>query len=82
MLGRIGLFFFLVGILIVFISLAAGKANSDSLKLFCIGAPSALLGITLWFRARDRTPAERFKILRRNTSKNGSGEIKPGHQEQ
>jgi hypothetical protein len=82
MLDRIGVFFFLVGVLIVFISLASGNANSDSLKLFCIGAPSVLLGLTLWFRNRDRRPAERFKVLRKYSSKNKSGENKPEAQQQ
>jgi hypothetical protein len=77
MLGRIGVFFVLVGVMIVFVSFASGKANSDSLTLFCIGTPLVLLGITLWFRNRERAPAERFKIFRKYASKKKSGESSP-----
>jgi len=66
---RIGVFFVLVGGLILFISVAAGKPNSNTLTLFCIGLPLSLLGGTLWYRNRDKTPAQRFQILRKFSTK-------------
>lgn len=69
MLERIGIFFVLVGVLLVFITFASGKPNSQSFTLFCIGLPLALLGGTLWYRHRERETVERFRTIKKMSSK-------------
>ncbi len=68
---RVGLFILIVGLLILLVSIAFGKPNSQSLTMFCIGIPLMILGGTLWYRNRERSPAERFRTLRRFSPKRG-----------
>lgn len=65
LIRRIGLFFLIVGVLMVFLFFAIGEPNSQNLKFFCTGLPLAILGGAIWLRKRERTPVERFRILRR-----------------
>jgi hypothetical protein len=69
MLRRIGVFFMLVGILILFLFFASGTKNPQSLTFLCAGSALSLMGGTLWYRGRDRTPAERFRTIRKYSSK-------------
>jgi hypothetical protein len=64
MLRRVGMFFLLVGLMIMFIFFPSGSANTESLTIFCSGIPFVILGISMWLRSRDSTPAERFRLLR------------------
>jgi len=66
---RIGIFIMIVGGIILLVSMVAGKPNSQSMFLFCIGVPMILLGGTLWYRNRERTPSQRFRILRKFSAK-------------
>jgi membrane protein implicated in regulation of membrane protease activity len=66
---RIGLFFLIMGLLILLVSIASGKPNSQSLTLFCIGVPLVMFGWTLWYRNRERTPSQRFRTLRKFSTK-------------
>jgi len=69
MLTKMGIFIMLVGIVFVLISFGSASANSQSISMFCSGIPMILLGAMLWFRNRDRTPVERFRIFRMFSSK-------------
>jgi drug/metabolite transporter (DMT)-like permease len=69
MLRRIGVFFMLVGILILFLFFASDRTSSQSLTFLCAGSALSLTGGMLWYRGRDRTPAERFRTLRKYSSK-------------
>jgi hypothetical protein len=75
LIRRIGLFIFILGLLILMVSIASGKLNSQSLTLFCIGVPTALLGGTIWFRNRERTPVQRFRLLRKSQNKDEDQEV-------
>jgi len=69
LIKRIGLFLLLVGILMVFLFFAIGEPNSQNLKFFCTGLPLAILGGALWLRKQEKTPVERFRMLRRFSTK-------------
>jgi hypothetical protein len=69
MLKKMGIFIMLVGIIFVLISFGSVSANSQSITMLCSGIPMILLGLTIWYRNRDRTPAERFRIFRGFSSK-------------
>jgi len=69
MVRKFGVFLFLAGILILFMSFAPGEVNKDSLTIFFSGVLLVFLGYSLWSRNRDRTPVERFRILRKFSSK-------------
>jgi len=71
MLKRIGLFFMLVGLLLILITFTSGRLKSQTLTLLCASIPLVIIGGGLWFRNQDRTQSERFRILRRKTSKDG-----------
>jgi hypothetical protein len=73
-LQRMGIFLLLLGFLMVLASFATGRANSESLTLFCFGLPLMIFGGTLWYRNRDKTPAQRFRLLRKFSTKEDEDE--------
>lgn len=64
MFRKIGLFFLLVGLIITIILFPSRISNTPSMTFFCIGIALIIVGITIWARTRDRTPAPRFRLLR------------------
>ena len=73
MLKRFGVFVLLVGLLLVFVPVASGNFNRQNLTLLCASLPLVLIGGMLWYRNRDTTPADRFRLLRRKNKK-GKGD--------
>lgn len=70
MLPRIGIFLLLVGSFLIIFAFSSGNFNAENIALFCAGLPMALLGITLWFRYREKLQSQRFRLLRRSIAKN------------
>jgi len=62
-------FFFLVGSIITLFYFSSFSSNSGSYNPLCIGVLLMIMGFTLWFRGRDRTPVARFRLLRKFASK-------------
>ena len=69
MLRRMGIFFIIVGILILLFAVSSGELNNENLRLYCISTPLMVLGVFLWYRNRDRTPVERFRTVRKIASR-------------
>jgi hypothetical protein len=65
MLRKIGVFLFLVGLIVTMVSFASGNLNKQSLTLFLIGVPLVLLGGLIWNRNRDTDQVERFRLVRK-----------------
>jgi len=65
---EIGIFFLLVGVICLAIFFVFG-GQAQGVQLFCIGAPLAALGGWLVYQTRDRTPAVRFRFLKKILSK-------------
>ena len=64
-----GIFFLIVGILILLFAVSTGEFNNENLRLYCISTPLIVLGAVLWYRNRDRAPVERFRTVRKITSR-------------
>ncbi len=64
-MGRnIGLFFLVVGLIVVFVFAASVQVGSPEISLCLIGGASLLLGATLVYRYRRiSTESERFRIF-------------------
>ena len=69
LLRKIGMFFLIMGLLFLLVTISSGNLNSQSLTLFCIGVPLVLFGGTLWYRNREVTPSQRFRTLRKFSTK-------------
>jgi len=65
MFRKIGVFLFLVGIIVILVSLASGDVNKQSAILFFLGISLVLLGGLLWSRKRERDQAQRFRLVRK-----------------
>ena len=65
MLRKIGVFLFLVGLIVTMVSFASGSINKQSLILFLIGIPLILLGGLIWNRNRHTDQVERFRLVRK-----------------
>ena len=75
MLSRMGIFFLLIGLLTLVFAFATGGINRQNLNIYCVGAPMVILGTFIWYRYRERTPAERFRRIKKLSSRKGENEV-------
>jgi hypothetical protein len=67
---RIGQFFFLVGLLVMFVFSASFMNETPDFKIFLIGLGSILLGMYIMIRNRVRSSeSERFRRIRKMRAK-------------
>jgi len=67
---RIGQFFFLVGLLVMFVFSASFMNETPDFKIFLIGLGSILLGMFIMIRNRGRSgESERFRRIRKTRAK-------------
>ena len=69
MLRRFGIFLILVGLITLILTFPLREIEKSSMALLCIGTPMVILGYLLWSRNRDRTPAARFRLIRKLAAK-------------
>jgi len=75
MLSRMGVFFLIIGLLTLVFAFATGGINRQNLSLYCVGAPMVILGLIIWNRTRDKTPAERFRRIKKLSSRRSEDEV-------
>jgi len=71
---RIGQFFFLVGLLVMFVVYASFVNGTPDFNIFLIGLGSILLGTFTIMRNRKRSSeSERFRLFRKKNKKEKGG---------
>jgi len=69
MVRRVGTFFLLVGILIIFISFGSDERDSQAIQIFCVGLTCALVGLVIWYRTREPSQSSRFRLIKKIASR-------------
>ena len=65
MVGRIGIFFLILGAFLVLLFVAADVKNAEAIRFLCFGVPLLGLGFFFWNRSRSKSEAERFRGIRK-----------------
>lgn len=65
--SRIGLFFFWVGVVLVFLFIFSDIAGQPAFRYFFIGALLVIIGAVIWWRspAAPAEPADRFRTIKK-----------------
>jgi hypothetical protein len=74
--GRIGRFFFFIGLIGLLVFFATAQANDPVISFFCGGSISLGLGILLMWRGRTPPqPSNRFRLFRKSRKKEGNKDL-------
>ena len=68
--GRVGVFFILIGLVILLLYIASLQADQPNFTLLCVALAGLISGVVIAWRSRPPPVSdERFRILRHSQSK-------------